>query len=188
MRCASRFVGYLARYLATGERKINWDRTQDHRTAIRMGPRFHLRLRLVEPRFQRDAITIAVDARSDLLPVWGSDDQVQQVFLNVLVNAWQAMPEGGCITIQGRELDNGRVSAAIGDAGCGIAPDVIARIFAPFFTTKEAGNGTGLGLAIAKQIIDHHGGTIYVESTPEVETIVTITLWPAEASQPGRHA
>ncbi|GFO56753.1 hypothetical protein GMSM_37600 [Geomonas sp. Red276] len=101
--------------------------------------------------------------------------QLNQVFLNILVNAAHAIEKQGDITVTTRhEAD--QVSVAIGDTGCGIPPEVVNRIFEPFFTTKEIGKGTGLGLSISYDIIKNHNGTIEVESTPGVGTTFTIRL------------
>jgi signal transduction histidine kinase len=102
--------------------------------------------------------------------------QLNQVFLNILVNAAHAIVDHGEIRIKTRE-DNGKVLIAISDTGSGIKPENVKRIFDPFFTTKEVGKGTGLGLAIAYDIITNkHGGTIEVESELGVGTMFTITL------------
>jgi signal transduction histidine kinase len=92
-------------------------------------------------------------------------NQINQVFMNLLVNACQAMDEGGAITITTwHEPQTHTVNVAFTDTGHGIAPNVLARVFDPGFTTKGAGVGTGLGLAICYQIVEAHGGRIAVES------------------------
>ncbi|MCM0080400.1 PAS domain S-box protein [Geomonas sp. Red32] len=101
--------------------------------------------------------------------------QLNQVFLNILVNAAHAIEKQGDITVATRH-EGDQVSIAIGDTGCGIPPEVVNRIFEPFFTTKEIGKGTGLGLSISYDIIKNHNGTIEVESTPGVGTTFTIRL------------
>jgi two-component system NtrC family sensor kinase len=115
----------------------------------------------------------------DLPPITGDRSQLQQVFLNILVNAVQAMDERGMITIRTAAHD-GTVEVAITDTGCGISGDVIDRIFDPFFTTREGGRGTGLGLAIAYGIVTRHRGHIHVQSTVGKGTTFTIRL-PASA-------
>jgi PAS domain S-box-containing protein len=137
-------------------------------------------LRLLETRFRREAITVVLEAQADLPLVMGATDQLEQVFLNVLVNAWHAMPQGGTVTIRADATDAQHVQITFQDTGCGIAPDVLARAFEPFYSTKGE-RGTGLGLAICRQIIDSHGGTMRLESTPEVGTTVIITLPVADA-------
>lgn len=101
--------------------------------------------------------------------------QLTQVFLNMLVNASQAIEEKGSILVRSR-LDGEEVKIEISDTGCGIPEDVIKRIFDPFFTTKPVGKGTGLGLSIAYGIISEHGGRIDIASEPGIGTCVTIFL------------
>jgi two-component system NtrC family sensor kinase len=120
----------------------------------------------------------------DLPHVTADRQQLQQVFLNLLVNAVQAMGEQGTITITTRSADDGAAAeVVIADTGSGIPPDLIDRIFDPFFTTKQGGTGTGLGLAIAYGIVTRHHGTISVESEVGKGTTFTIRL-PAAAPVP----
>jgi PAS domain S-box-containing protein len=137
-------------------------------------------LHLLETRFQREAITVTVDVPPELPPVWGAADQLAQVFLNVLVNAWHAMPGGGTVTIVAEPTVTRQVQIAFRDSGVGIDSTTLARVFEPFYTTK-GDQGTGLGLAICKQIIDRHGGTIRLDSAPGSGTTVTIDLLRADA-------
>jgi len=116
-----------------------------------------------------------------LPPISGDRSQLQQVFLNILVNAVQAMGERGVITIR-TAVRNAEVEVAIADTGCGIPGDVIDRIFDPFFTTREGGRGTGLGLAIAYGIVTRHRGHIHVQSAVGKGTTFTIRL-PASADR-----
>jgi signal transduction histidine kinase len=132
-------------------------------------------LRLLGTRFQREAITPIVEVPEELPPVWGAADQLEQVFLNLLVNAWHAMPDGGTITMHAHVRDDAHVQLMIRDTGLGMSDADRARAFEPFFTTKEA-QGTGLGLAMCQQIIEHHHGTIGLDSTPGRGTTVTIVL------------
>jgi signal transduction histidine kinase len=103
--------------------------------------------------------------------------QIDQVFLNLIVNAAQAMPEGkmGLIDIR-TDCDDKQVWIEVKDNGPGIPPEVIKKIFDPFFTTKDPGTGTGLGLSVSTNIIQQHGGTLDVDSTVGVGTTFTITL------------
>jgi signal transduction histidine kinase len=103
--------------------------------------------------------------------------QIDQVFLNLIVNAAQAMPEGkmGMIDIH-TDCNDQLVWIEVKDNGPGIAPDVLKKIFDPFFTTKDPGTGTGLGLSVSQNIIQQHGGTLTVDSTVGVGTTFRITL------------
>ena len=118
----------------------------------------------------------------DLPPVTGDRSQLQQVFLNMLVNAVQAMSERGRLTITTLACQGREVWIRIADTGCGIAPENIERIFDPFFTTREGGRGTGLGLAIAYGIVTQHHGHIDVESTVGRGTTFTIRLPAAQGT------
>ncbi|MGC2062725.1 MAG: ATP-binding protein [Thermodesulfovibrionales bacterium] len=102
-------------------------------------------------------------------------DQIQQVFLNLMLNAIDAMPEGGRLTISMHQVEN-MVAMKFSDTGAGIDEAVIDRIFDPFFTTKTVGKGTGLGLSICYGIIKEHGGTISVSSTRGAGTTFTIRI------------
>jgi signal transduction histidine kinase len=103
--------------------------------------------------------------------------QIDQVFLNLIVNAAQAMPEGkmGLIDIR-TDCNDKLVWIEVKDNGPGIPPDVLKKIFDPFFTTKDPGTGTGLGLSVSQNIIQQHGGTLTVDSTVGVGTTFKITL------------
>jgi signal transduction histidine kinase len=106
--------------------------------------------------------------------------QIDQVFLNVLANAAQAIRGPGTITIETRR-EGATAVVAIRDTGPGIPPDVLGRVFDPFFTTKPVGEGTGLGLSISYEIVTKHGGEIRAESPPEGGAVFTIRL-PAARS------
>ena len=105
----------------------------------------------------------------------GIPQQLNQVVLNILVNAAQAIEETGEITIKTWQ-ENNDVFLIISDTGCGIDPENISKIFDPFFTTKEVGKGTGLGMNIAYNIIQQHGGSIAVESKKGKGTTFTVSL------------
>ena len=118
--------------------------------------RNELTLAKVEPR---------VHIASDLPPVKGNPRNLQQVFLNLFLNAIQAMPQGGVLDIRAQR-EGEFIQVAVQDTGVGIPADAIEKIFEPFFTTKEAGEGTGLGLTVSYSIVEKHGGRIEVTSTP----------------------
>ena len=115
------------------------------------------------------------NALPDHLPlVSGSSGRLKQALLNLLVNARQAMPNGGKVRISAQGGDDGNLAVVIEDTGCGMSPDVRNRVFSPFFTTKE--NGTGLGLPVTRKIIEDHGGTLELESQASVGTRFTLRL------------
>jgi signal transduction histidine kinase len=113
----------------------------------------------------------------ELPQVRGNAVQLAQVFVNLLVNAAQAMPEsGGEIRLTTRVHDDARVRVEVRDTGCGIPAESLERIFEPFFTTKPVGEGTGLGLPISHGIIRALGGELSVESTVGEGTTFRILL------------
>lgn len=118
-----------------------------------------------------------------LPPVKADRTQIQQVFMNILINAAQAMQERGTVTVTSRTGPGGSVEVAISDTGCGIPPDRIGRIFDPFYTTKQDSQGTGLGLSIAYGIVTSHRGSISVESEVGKGSTFRITL-PAASEVP----
>jgi two-component system NtrC family sensor kinase len=130
--------------------------------------------------------TVTVNKNFGEIPdVTCAPSQINQVFLNLITNAVQAMPEErGSITLTSRKEGEG-VAVDVEDDGSGIPPEVMSKIFDPFFTTKEIGKGTGLGLSISYKIIQEHGGKISVESKPGHGTKFTVWLPltpPAEAN------
>jgi signal transduction histidine kinase len=121
-------------------------------------------LRIASPQL-RERVRVLRDY-ADIPPIPCSAQPLRQVFLNLVMNASQAMEDGqGTIRVATQPIEGG-VAAIVEDDGSGIAPEVIDRIFDPFFTTKPVGEGTGLGLGIAYQIIEQHRGKISVESHP----------------------
>jgi signal transduction histidine kinase len=130
---------------------------------------------LVEKPFGKHGIKVlsALDAR--LPSVLGSRDHLQQVFLNLLTNARDAMPSGGTVTVR-TYRDNGHVVAEVEDTGVGMPQDVAERVFEPFFTTKQREHGTGLGLSVTQSILAAHGGHVEVESEPGEGALFRVTL------------
>jgi len=118
-------------------------------------------LNLLQGEFKKRGIQIIKNYQHPLSPVEVDPEQFQQMFLNLLLNSIQAMPEGGRIEIDLFSL-NGRVNIILRDTGTGIPQEMLSKIFDPFFTTREG--GTGLGLSIVSKIVEAHGGEIKVES------------------------
>jgi PAS domain S-box-containing protein len=153
-------------------------------------------------RLLGDDIELASHLKPDPLLVMAEPGQIQQVLMNLAVNARDAMPGGGTVTISTRsvELDEafaqrhagGRagphVLLEVSDSGCGMTPDVQAHIFEPFFTTKEPGQGTGLGLATVSGIVGQSGGQIEVESQPGCGTVFRIYLPRVRSVRKGTQA
>ncbi len=137
-------------------------------------------LPLVQHLLNRAKITVAREDSASRL-VLMNRNELQQVVVNLIVNAIHAMPEGGLLTLRSRDQDqDGRAGLAIevADTGIGMPPDILARVFDPFFTTKRR-EGTGLGLSISQTLIANQGGKISVESAPGAGT--TFTIWLPEA-------
>jgi two-component system NtrC family sensor kinase len=132
-------------------------------------------------------ISVVQKLDPQLAPVLADRSQLQQVFMNILMNAVQAMQERGTITIRTRRNDAAHsVEVSISDTGCGIPQDQINRIFDPFFTTKTSGQGTGLGLSIAYGIVTTHGGSIAAHSTPGHGSTFTVSLPMATVPEAAR--
>ncbi len=138
-------------------------------------------LRLVRSQKDFRKVTIQERLAENLPLVRGDKNQLQQVVLNLSLNACEAMEGGGTLTIT-TAAENGRVILRVADSGHGIKPELLDRIFEPFFTTKPVGKGTGLGLSVTYGIIQRHGGTIEIESAEGAGTTFTITLPAADAA------
>ena len=121
--------------------------------------------------------------------------QVQQIILNLVLNARDAMPDGGRVTVYHQKLRRGQearemgscdswIALAVSDTGCGMDEETRARLFEPFFTTKKPGQGNGLGLATVHRIVTHEGGTIEVESETGRGTRVVVHLPRVEIGIP----
>jgi len=120
--------------------------------------------------------------------VHANESRLAQVFLNLIINAAQAIPEGRAdqneIRILAQRDDDGRVLVEFRDTGCGMSPNVLKRLFTPFFTTKPAGIGTGLGLSICHGIVSSLGGEITVESEVGKGSVFRVRLNPAPGEAP----
>jgi hypothetical protein len=119
---------------------------------------------LVEHQFQTVGVVTDLSLADNLLSIRGNSGKLQQVFLNLFINAKDAMPDGGILTIRSRS-EGGFAVLEIADTGQGIPPEHLARIYDPFFTTKGPKKGTGLGLSISYGIVHEHDGVIEVDST-----------------------
>lgn len=122
-------------------------------------------LYLVEPRCARAGISVVKDLEPSLPPIFADTGQLYQVLVNLMVNAIQAMPGGGRITIRTVRYAV-EVGLQVEDTGIGMDEKTLQNIFVPFFTTKDVDEGTGLGLSVVEGIVESHGGTIQVESKP----------------------
>jgi len=132
-------------------------------------------LSLVEPMLRASRITLNTQLASTLPPVYGNAGKLQQVFMNLILNARDAMPRGGELTLA-TESENSTVMVEVSDNGVGIPADHLNKIFDPFFTTKGTSRGTGLGLAVTYGIIREHSGKILVESTAGTGTTFRLEI------------
>src|SRR3954465_1613898 len=139
-------------------------------------------LSLLEHQFRTGSIQVRKELAPGAPIVQGVEHKLQQVFLNLFLNARDAMPKGGWLTIVTRPEADGAVVGG-GDPGGGIPPEQLSRIYDPFFTTKEIGKGTGLGLSITYGIVQEHGGTIACDSHVGQGTRFTIRLPIAEVGR-----
>jgi hypothetical protein len=140
---------------------------------------------LVNQQNRGGGVEVRPQLADRLPPVLADPFQLEQVFLNICLNACQAMGQGGALTVRSRAGD-GNVVVEIEDTGPGIPADVRAQIFKPFFTTKRQGNG--LGLAISARIIAEHNGHIGYRCPPEGGTTFTVTLQQARSGRATEHA
>jgi len=135
-----------------------------------------------EPR--RQGIEIEVERRLDDVPdVMGAPSELREVFVNLILNAVQAMPDGGTLTFETFTTDRGQAGARVRDTGIGMSDEVQKNIFEPLFTTKGE-QGTGMGLAASYGIIQEHEGTIDVTSEPGEGTTFLLRFPPADESEP----
>jgi len=131
---------------------------------------------LIANQLKINAVRVEKDILADLPEINGDLQKLQQVFLNIFLNAIQVMPGGGLIHIEALKEPEGYIRINVSDTGGGIAPEHRERIFDPFYTTKEAGKGTGLGLWIVYGIIKKHGGYIEVKSKINIGSTFSVYL------------
>jgi hypothetical protein len=138
-------------------------------------------LSLLEHQFQLQRVAVRRELSEQPVAVIGAEQKLQQVFLNLFLNAKDAMPKGGWLSITTR-ADNGQAVVEVSDTGSGIPSEYLARIYDPFFTTKAIGQGTGLGLSITYGIVREHDGTIDCDSSVGQGTRFTLRfpIAPAE--------
>lgn len=160
-----------------------------------LGPLLRGAQELLHGEAERRRVAVEVEVPEGLPPLSADPDQLQQVVLNLALNACDACEPGGRVRIEAHVEAPGEPGAWSGvrltvrDDGCGIPAEHLNRVFDPFYTTKKRGQGTGLGLTVVAQIVRNHGGRIELESEPGRGTCVTL-WWPATSLTPGeeRHA
>jgi signal transduction histidine kinase len=164
----------LARIAGIVQRLLEFQRPKEGRRSIQdIEALLDDVLALAGKQMQRSGIQVSVDIEPGLAPVMAVGDQLKQVFLNLVLNAVEAMPGGGKLSIRGCGT-NGSVLISFADSGAGIAPEEMGQLFEPFFSTKHT--GSGLGLAVSQEIITHHGGAITAANQSGGGAIFSITL------------
>jgi two-component system NtrC family sensor kinase len=145
--------------------------------ALPVGEVIQETLKLVRNQLTLSGINVELDIPPDLPPIYGDRKSLQQVFLNLFINAIQAMLDGGTLQIRAHSSSDRQLMVIdVADTGVGIDPEHLPRIFDPFYTTKQVGRGTGLGLSVTYGIVEKHGGHIDVKSRKGEGTTFTVTL------------
>lgn len=135
---------------------------------------------LVKTQFKKKAVVVTEDFDDDAPRAHGNANKLQQVAVNLLQNAYQAVPDGGRIRIMTRPALDGWVEMVVADHGPGVPEDAQDKIFDPFYTSKPTGEGTGLGLSITYGIVQEHGGTITLEETGDGGGATFVVRLPVE--------
>jgi two-component system NtrC family sensor kinase len=133
-------------------------------------------LQLMRHALRKARVEVQVQIADDLPVLMGDARAINQVFLNLLKNAAEALEDRGGSVALSAVVDGAWVVVRVRDDGPGVAPELHAKLFEPFYSTKEAGRGTGLGLSISRRILSDHGGSIEVESAPGQGTTFTVRL------------
>jgi two-component system, sporulation sensor kinase A len=134
-------------------------------------------LNFLSPQFQSKRARLTLDlAAADGDLVLADRNQIEALFIILLSNSLDAIANDGKISVCARRAAAGRMEVVITDDGCGISPEDLPKVFHPFFSTKPPGKGTGLGLALANNILQEHGGTIWIDSTHPKGTMVRVEL------------
>jgi two-component system, NtrC family, sensor kinase len=166
-RCGS----IVKNLLLFSRQKVGEFKTVDIRTIMEQS------LKLINHHLKIHSIDVRLETGTEDIQFFCDPQQIEQALLAVEINAVEAMPEGGTLSISiASGTQPGTFHIRISDTGAGIPDDILPRIFEPFFTTKESGNGTGLGLAVVYGIVERHGGTITVESKPHEGTTFILTF------------
>ena len=164
----------VGRLIALVQRTLDFYRPSQGRVvATQVNQLIENVLALSDKRLAHAHIQVNTELQPDLPSIAVVPDQLTQVLLNLTINAIEAMPEGGTLSITTMTSDSG-LQIVVQDTGTGLIPDEAAKIFEPFYTTKAY--GTGLGLAVSYGIIQQHGGRIAVDSAPGAGTTFTVQL------------
>jgi signal transduction histidine kinase len=137
--------------------------SKSKRMPVALAPLLESTLSFLSEKLQRRSVRV-VRSFDPVPSVVGDPERLQQLFLNLFLNACDAMPDGGELRLALSRTEEGNVEVRVTDTGVGIPAEHVPRIFEPFFTTKSAGEGNGLGLVVAEGIVADHGGHLFVES------------------------
>jgi signal transduction histidine kinase len=169
-----RVTNLIADLLALGKS------TTAARRAVEAGSTLEPVVRLMESTARNRKVELVSQLGERVPEIWADPDQLKQIVLNLILNAIEASPAGGQVTLNIRDSEDGTVVIEVRDQGPGIPAEQQEHIFDPFFTTKET--GTGLGLALVHQMVVEHGGAIDVESAPGRGTAFRVALPKAEVA------
>jgi two-component system, NtrC family, sensor histidine kinase HydH len=178
-------IGQVDKVSATIRQLLDFARVRPvDATAVAPAAALEAARALLEHRTRKAHVTIDLDAPAALPDVAADSGQLEQVLVNLFLNAIDACDSGGHVRARAATPndDGARVWFEVSDDGCGIPDDALGRVLDPFFTTKKRGQGTGLGLTIAADIVKNHGGTIEIESAVGRGTTVRFSLPRAERS------
>ena len=165
-------IAEIVHSLLTFSRKSRQEKIED----ISVNDVLERTLMLSEHQLTLGNVRVIKELDPDLPEIRTNPGQLQQVFMNLIINAHHAMPDGGELTVRTSSLPEDRVFIEIEDSGCGIPSESLDRVFDPFFTTKEEGKGTGLGLSVSRNIVESQGGEIGVQSTVGLGTVFRVVL------------
>ncbi|NQT09805.1 MAG: response regulator [Desulfobacteraceae bacterium] len=175
--CADKIYSNIHRASQIIENLLKFSRTSgEDFGSVNLNEALELTLSLITHQIKLHQIELNREFAKDLPYVMGNANLLQQVFLNLILNAYNAMPEGGKLTLSTLVNPDGEVEIRFADTGCGIPEENLEYIFDPFFTSMPVGQGTGLGLSVSYGIIERHGGSIEVESTVDVGSNFTVKL------------
>jgi signal transduction histidine kinase len=159
LRICKRIVSDLLRFSRT---------TETNKKPLNLNEVLDQVISVVEHTFGLDKIAIERQFDREIPPIFGDQEKLQQIFLNILNNAHDAIGSEGSVTVATRhDREKGDVVVSIADTGHGIPSEILPMIFDPFFTTKPVGKGTGLGLSVTFGIVNDHGGHIEIDSRPQ---------------------
>lgn len=169
-------ANYVERMTDLLKRMQDFSRSpQSERTPVAINQVLARMLTFSYQQLEEAGVKVISSFTPDLPPIMASASQLEQVFMNLIINAADAMPNGGKLRVSTKQNEEKEVIIEFADAGTGILPENMGKIFEPFFTTKSR-NGTGLGLAISYRIVEEHGGSIDVESKVGEGSIFRVRL------------